>query len=54
MINIPVMCLLSNRLVRKCRVWGFLYGRTVGFRLISDFEDLVEKNGVIFRLNLKK
>ncbi len=50
MINVPVMCRLSNRLVRKCRV---LYGQTNAFRLFTDFEDLVGKNGVIFRLNLK-
>lgn len=51
MINTPVMCRLSNRLVCVCWV---LYGQTNAFRLFSDFEDLVGKNGVIFRLNLKK
>ena len=51
MINVPVMCRLSNRLVCVCWV---LYGQTNAFRLFSDFEDLVGKNGVIFRLNLKK
>ena len=51
MINVPVMCCLSNRLVCVCWI---LYGQTAGFRLFSDFEDLVGKNGVIFRLNLKK
>ena len=45
MINVPVMCRLSNRLVCVCWV---LYGQAAGFRLFSDFEDLVGKNGRFF------
>ena len=51
MINVLVMCRLSNRLVCVCWV---LYGQTNAFRLFSDFENIKKKNGVIFRLNLKK